>query len=386
MVRNRNAMKKVLFTSAMAALLGLLSCSPKYVEPVQGSQPGFALSFFRSVNSTVPSDQNIVVSPYSAGVALSMLAEGAEGQTRAEFDQVLNGSLFKAQDLGSNDTLTVESSNSIWISDNFSVRNRYVELLEKDFDAFITTQNFADPATVKAINNWCAEHTSGKITEILDKLSPSDVMVLVNALYFNAPWKARFNPDNTSEAVFHGNSGDKTIPMMFKRGTFNYAEYQGCQFVELPYAAGGYSMYVLLPPQGMSPDAIIPYIGEHMLDSALEMLSPKEIVLRMPKFRLETELVLNNTLMNMGLDSAFGPGADFGGMSASGSLVLDKVKQKCYIDVSEKGTEAAAVTSAQMRLTSVRVTKEMNINRPFIFMIASDGGKDILFAGKIINL
>ena len=85
----------------------------------------------------------------------------------------------------------------MWISVNFSVRNRYVSLLEKDYDAFVTTQNFSDPATVKAINNWCSENTAGKITEIIDELSPNDVMVLINALYFNAPWAEAFDEKNT---------------------------------------------------------------------------------------------------------------------------------------------------------------------------------------------
>lgn len=372
--------------AAAAALFGAVSCGPQYVEPQEGSQTSFALSFFKRVNQDTPAGKNVLVSPYSAGVVLSMLAEGAEGQTRIEFDDVLNGSLFKAEDLGSNDTLTVDSANSVWISDNFSVRNRYVSLLEKDFDAFITTQNFADPATVRAINNWCAEHTSDKILEIIDKISPSDVMILVNALYFNAPWYNEFKPEQTEDAVFHGQSGDVTVPMMFRRGQYNYVEYQGCKLIEIPYAAGGYSMYILLPPPGMSPDDIIPHIGEYALTSAFNMLTPREVVLRMPKFTLETEMLLNGSLQRMGLKTAFSAAADFKGISAMGPLSLSIVKQKCYIDVNEKGTEAAAVTSAQVRLTSVRVSQEFTVDRPFIYIIASDGGKNILFAGKTVNL
>lgn len=379
-------MKRFVIMAAVTAILGAASCGPKYVKPQDGSRTGFALSFFRKVNLDTPSGQNVLVSPYSAGVVLSMLAEGAEGQTRTEFDDVLNGSLFKAEDLGNNDTLTVNSANSIWISDNFSVRNRYVDLLDKDFDAFVTTQNFADPATVHAINNWCAEHTSDKILEIVDEISPSDVMILVNALYFNAPWHDEFNPDNTRESVFHGQSGDSIVQMMSRRGTYNYAEYQGCKLIEIPYAAGGYSMYVMLPPSGMAPDDLIPHIGESALEAALGMLAPKEVILRLPKFTLETEMLLNNTLQHMGLKTAFTAAADFKGISAMGPLSLSMVKQKCYIDVSEKGTEAAAVTSAHVRMTSVRLTEEFTVDRPFIYMIASDGGKNILFAGKTVNL
>lgn len=372
--------------AAAAAMFGAVSCGPQYEEPQSGSPTSFALSFFKEVNKNTPSDQNVLTSPYSAGVLLSMLAEGAEGQTRAEFDQVLGGSLYKAEDLGSNDTLTVDSANSIWVSDNFSVRNRYVSLLEKDFDAFITTQNFADPATVRAINNWCAEHTSDKILEIIDEISPSDVMILVNALYFNAPWYDEFDPEHTEDAVFHGKSGDVTVPMMFRRGQYNYIGYQGCKLIEIPYAAGDYSMYILLPPPGMSPDDVIPHISEYALNSAIKLMAPKEVVLRLPKFTLETEMLLNEPLQKMGLESAFSAAANFKGISAMGPLSLSVVKQKCYIDVSERGTEAAAVTSAQVRMTAVRAPQEFTVDRPFIYIIASDEGKNILFAGKTVNL
>lgn len=372
--------------AAVAAMFSAVSCGPQYEEPKGGSQTDFALSFFKAVNQNTPSDQNLLLSPYSAGVLLSMLAEGAEGQTREEFNEVLNGSLYKAEELGSNDTITVNSANSIWISDNFSVRNRYVSLLEKDFDAFITTENFADPATPQVINNWCAEHTSDKILKIIDRISPSNVMILVNALYFNAPWHDEFNPEYTEDAVFHGKSGDVTVPMMFRRGQYNYIGYQGCKLIEIPYAAGGYSMYILLPPPGMSPDDVIPYISEYALNSAIKLMSPKEVMLRMPKFKIETEMLLNEPLQKMGLESAFSSAANFKGISAMGPLSLSVVKQKCYIDVSEKGTEAAAVTSAQVRMTAVRAPQEFTVDRPFIYIIASEGGKNILFAGKTVNL
>lgn len=384
-------MNKVMITAAIAAVAGVSACGPKYVEPTDGSQTGFDLSFFRNVNAVTPDGENVVVSPYSAGVALSMLAEGAEGETRAEFDKALNGCLFKAVDLGSDDTVTVKSSNSLWIDDDFSVRNRYVGLLEKDFDAFVDVQNFSDPATVREINNWCSEHTEGKIKGIIDRLGPDVVMVLANALYFNAPWADAFDPEATVEDTFHGLSSESRVQMMTRRGKMMYAEYQDCQMVALPYSGGRYAMYVVLPPESTDVNEIIPYIGESVFDAAMGMLSEREVILKMPKFRLETSLLLNGTLKNMGIKTAFTPAADFKGIAEMGPLVLDQVKQKCYIEVSEKGTEAAAVTSAQVRLTSVRPDVKpvavMNVDRPYLFFIAdTEGDADILFAGKIVSL
>lgn len=383
----RNFAKAVMAAAMMA---GAAACGPKYVEPAEGSETGFALSFFRSVNEIVEYDKNYVISPYSAGVALSMLAEGAEGQTRVEFDDALNNCMFRAIDLGGNDTVLVKSANSLWLDDNFSVRNRYVGLLQKDFDAFVDVLPFSDPATVKAINNWCSENTNGKIDNIIDKLRPDMVMVLANALYFNAPWVKAFAPEATKEAVFHGLAGDTKVQMMNTKSTFRYAEYMGCQMVELPYEGGRYAMYVVLPPRNWDANSIIPHIGESVYDAAMNMLSDREVVLRMPKVKLETSLILNEAIQKMGVKSAFTSAADFKGISAMGPLVLDQVKQKCYIDIAEKGTEAAAVTVAQIRLTAARPGAQtaavMTVDRPYLFFIADHETSNILFAGKVVNL
>lgn len=376
-------MKKIIM---MAALAVMTACGEPDQKPAEGSQTGFALSFFKNAVASVSSAENVVVSPYSTGVALSMLEAGAEGQTKVELDNALNGAYFKAEDLGDGKDVTVQSSSSVWISDDFSVRNRYVSLLEKDFDAFVTTQNFADPATAQAINNWCSEHTSGKIDQIIDRIGPDMVMVLVNALYFNAPWAAAFDETAVNETVFHGRSGDTSVRMMARRATFNYAEYQGVRMIEIPYAGGSYAMYVILPPAGMSPESILPYISESLYRSAMSMLQPKEVALNMPQFRMETSLVLNKTLERMGVTTAFSSAADFKGISVMGPLKLDVIKQKCYIDVNTKGTEAAAVTGAQIRMTSVRPVVSMNVDRPFLFVIADVENKMPLFAGKIVNI
>lgn len=381
-------MKKIIIMAACAAMLAMTGCGSKYPQPSEGSQVGFALSFFQRANETVDYDVNLLVSPYSAGVALSMLAEGSQGQTRAEFDDALNGCLFRAEDLGSNDSIVVKSANSLWVGDNFSIRNKYVSHLEKEYDAFVTTQNFLDPATVKAINNWCSENTEGKISNVIDRLGSNDVMVLINALYFNAPWQKAFDAESTSEKVFNGVVEDKKVPMMTQRSKFRYAQYQECQMIELPYAGERYAMYVVLPPSNWDANAIIPYIGESAFDAAMGMLSSREVILTMPKFKLETSLVLNKALQKMGVETAFSGAADFKGIAATGNLALDTVKQKCYIDVSEQGTEAAAVTVAQVRLTSVdrNPVARMTVDRPFLFFIRDTQTGNILFAGKIVNL
>ena len=382
-------MKNVFITAALAAA-ALVSCGPKYAEPTStpGSEIAYSMSFIRHVAANVDKNENIVISPYSAGVALSMLAEGAEGQTKEEFNKALNDCLFKAEDLGGNDTVIVNSVNSLWVDDNFSIRNRYLFLLDKDYDALATTLNFSDPSTVQAINNWCSEHTNGKIKDIIDRLGGGDVMVLANALYFNAPWLNPFDSNLTTKADFNGSKGQTKVDMMTRKGYMNYAEFQGCQLVELPYEGGRYSMFVLLPAEGMDINEAVEYLSEDLYNEAMKALEPKEVLLRMPKAKIETSLLLNETLQSMGIKSAFTSAADFKGISEMGPLVLDQVKQKCYVEISEKGTEAAAVTVAQIRLTSARPSSyvKMTVDRPYIFFIVDTQNSNVMFAGRVMNL
>ena len=380
-------MKKILL--ALAALAALASCGPKYEQPVEASQTGFAISLLQNVNAVTPANENVVVSPYSAAVALSMLAEGAEGKTREELDNALGGVLYKAEDLGGGEDMTVKSANSVWLDDNFSPRNRYVNLLEKEFAAFIDVEDFASSTALKAINNWCSENTNGKITQILDRLDPSNVMVLINALYFNAPWENEFDAALTRERDFNGVSKKSQVKMMNTKGYYMYGEYQGLQMIQLPYLGREYAMYVVLPPEGADMDKLLSKMEPSAYAAAMDMLSQQEVSLFLPKFKVETSMNLNEPLQRMGVKTAFTSAADFSGIAEMGPLVLDQVKQKCYMDVSEKGTEAAAVTAVQIRLTSARPVKKvpvMMVDRPFFFVIADGENHKTLFAGKIVNL
>lgn len=382
--------RMVLYLAAAAAAFGLVSCGRQTAsKPEPGSRTGFAISFFKEVNRTAGKGENVFASPYSAGVALSMLNEGAGGETKAEIDNALNGCSFRNDVLEGGEAVDVRSANSIWIDSNFSVRNRYVSLLQKDYNALVETLRFSDPATVRAINNWCSENTEGKIDSIVKELTHGEVMLIVNALYFKAPWENSFDPSLTAEADFNGLSKTSKVDMMYCKTTYNYAEFQGCQFIELPYQGGEYSMFVVLPPEDMKIDAMLPYLNEKIYEEAVGMLAPVEVKFRMPKLKVETEMLLNRTLQNMGAETMFTSAADLTGISESGPLAVSEVKQKCWLEVSEEGTEAAAVTSIGVRLTAARPdfnVKVMTVDRPYVFFIADKDSLDILFAGKIVNL
>ena len=147
-------------------------------------------------------------------------------------------------------------------------------------------------------------------------------------------------------------------------------------------------MYVVLPPEGFDINSMIPYISESAFDAAMGMLASREVVLTMPKFQLETSLILNEALKDMGVETAFSGAADFKGIAETGNLAISQVKQKCYIDVTEEGTEAAAVTSIQVRLTSAdrNPVARMTVDRPYLFFIQDSQSGSIFFAGKVVDL
>ena len=373
----------------ISTFLAIASCSPKVasVPAEQGSELGFSIKLFKNALAQAEPDANLVLSPYSAGVALSMLAQGAQGQSWAELDNALNACTFADEDLGATDEVIVKSANSVWINDDFSIRNTYVDHLSKDYDAFADVLNFADPEAVHAINNWCSENTEGMIKDIVKQLTPDMVLILTNALYFNAPWENPFNPELTDDAIFHGSKGDEKVPFMSQKLTCSYAEYAGNKFLAMPYKGGRYSMYILLPSEDMGVKEIASYMYESGFNELVSYLKPTSIRLSLPKFKIESEMSLVKTLEAMGVHTIFTSAADLSGI-ARGPLCVSDVYQKAVVEVDEKGSEAAAVTAITVMRTSAKINQDPSVvvNRPFYYMIADVQAGRVLFAGRIMNL
>lgn len=381
---------KNFIVSISIALLMITSCgnAPASQTPLtEGSGTGYSLNFFRHTCAAMDKDKNIAVSPYSAGSALSMLADGTDGQTREEILKVLNGIDFKGLELYTDKDNKVTTANSIWIRDGFPVKKSYRSLLEKDYHALVSNLDFNSPEAVNTINGWCSDNTKGLIPTIINEIDPSMVMYLLNALYFKAPWD-HFDKNATMEGRFHGSSKTSKVPFMHCSKNFPYAEYQGCQIVELPYTGNKYSMLVAIPSKDLDINELVTtYLSEPAYDAAVGAMDMRKVALSLPKFKCETTLSLNRTLMDMGMVKAFSRGG-FGPMTDQ-SVCVGDVSQKCVIEVSEEGTEAAAVTSIGVRLTSLRPENQpvvMRVDRPFLFLIRSIENGNILFIGKVMNL
>ena len=246
-------------------------------------------------------------------------------------------------------------------------------------------RDFSDNGTVKEINKWCSNKTAGRIPQIIDEISPDQVMFLLNALYFKSSWASAFDKKNTFDAEFHGENGDDKVPFMHQTEIFTYGEVDGNQYVVLPYKSDEYRMVICLPSENAEISTLLGELDADTFRNAVFSRRTSKVALSLPKFRVNTALTLNGILRALGVQMAFTGTADFSGITGS-SVAVDEVRQKCFVEVSEEGTEAAAVTSIGVRFTSVMPEDRpvvMNVNRPFVFAIVDSETADILFAGKI---
>lgn len=342
---------------------------------------------------------NVMISPASVSLAMGMAYNGAETTTMEAFDSVFNyEGLTRAEvneitrDLIN--TLITDSrnnlldiANSVWVHSGFPVYESYLEMNRTYFNAEVSERDLQDPETIDIINDWVADKTHDKITEIITELSPAARMVLINALYFNCMWQTEFDPDETAEEPFYNEDGTEfgQVEMMTTEATFNVASPEGLQAVELPYKDEKFSMHLFLPAPGSTVDELIGDLNGETWDEWMSAYTETdEVQVTMPKFKFEYDRSLVDDLKEMGLGVAFTDMADFSGISEI-PLLISEVIHKTYIDVNEEGTEAAAVTAVVFDLTSVGPSGPLvlRFDRPFLFAITENSSNSIVFIGKV---
>lgn len=346
-------------------------------------------------------DKNVFISPSSLYILLSIIYNGADGETKEEMAKVLGlGSMSKEELSQANASLmhalhrqgkdlSLHIANSLWIKDQYSFEKEFRERTEDHFNGEIREVNMSDSKTLEEINRWVQEATREKIEEIIEgPLDPSLVTLLVNAVYFKGDWKYAFDKRQTITGSFHGEDGQQQdASFMQLERKLPYFETKTFQSVSLPYAGGEMSMNIYLPKEGYLLDQFISELNEKDWAKDQENYLLKEGTLLLPKFTLEYETILNESLIDLGLSKLFDPiSADLSQMiEEREQIYIDILKQKTYIDLHEEGTEAAAVTSAQIRLTSAPIDPPfyMDVNRPFFFTISHVETGIILFTGAI---
>jgi len=362
----------------------------------------FAPALLAQVNAT-RAQQNVFISPLSASMALGMTLNGAGGDTYSEMRSALGfGTTSREAIIQSYRDLIAllraldpkvdfRIANAIWYQQRFapSIAPTFLSEATQYFGATSRGLDFADPASLRAVNDWVSTSTSGKITSIVDELPPNLVMLLVNAIYFKGDWREAFDKSKTTSAPFTTEgSGVVRVPMMQRTGAARVGVADGRTIVDLGYGGDAFSMSILLPRAGESVNSLVASLTEASWGAAVASLRTGEVELTMPRFSMTWEAELNAPLKALGMRQAFVEGgADFTRLSPTlgRDLFISFVKQKTFVDVNEVGTEAAAVTGVGVGVTSIPQRTVVRVDRPFVFAIRERLSGTILFIGKIMQ-
>jgi serpin B len=356
----------------------------------------FTFNIFKEVS--VLEGANTFFSPLSLNMALGMLYNGASGDTRAEMAEVLGLADFTdaeineyyqkmSQALLNIDPLTeISIANSIWYRDGFPVKQPFIDVNQKYFDAGVRSLDFSKPDAADIINKWCAEKTKDRIKEIIEDPIPGNVMMyLINALYFKSKWQFEFDKANTKQDDFtKAGNQKKKVPMMEQTTALPYYADQHLQCVEMPYGNQAFSMVAILPADNMSIEQLIENLDNTSWENIVASLREQNVRLKLPRFKIECDIPLNNPVKNVGMQQIFGGG--FANISDV-PLAVSNIKQKTFVEVNEEGTEAAAVTVIEMFTSSGPGTPSAPVpffaNRPFLYLIKEKSTGVILFIGRM---
>ena len=348
-----------------------------------------------------------VFSPASVASAMRMALCGARGETAAELARALHvdpaarpedaaASGLSLLPAGRNGGSAVfRAPNTVWVQSGLPLRAEFTGSLSRAAAALAGADFVAAPEAARAeINQVIASQTEGKITGLLPPGAISTVtrLVLASAVYLKAAWTQPFAERATADAPFYPDGPDGpdgrglAVPMMRGTATRSYLRGDGYQAVLLPYRDVGLAMAVLLPDGPLT--ALRPKVAAAGLGGLLAGTASHQVTLSLPRFRLEAAFDLIPALERLGITEAFGGDADFGGITSAGPLQIGAVAHKAYIDVDERGTEAAAATGVVIKTrAAVRPMQPvtMVVDRPFLFAIVDTSTSLPVFLGQVIR-
>ena len=365
-------------------------------DPAMGNAVAtdFALRLFQAEQKA---GENTLVSPLSVLCALAMTANGAQGETREQMENVLgmkvetlNGYLYTyIQSLEKNKALHL--ANSIWFTDNqrFTVNNDFLQTNADYYGADLYRAPF-DESTCKAINDWVKERTDGMIPQILDKIPPEAVMYLVNALAFEAKWEEVYEKYQVHEGEFTTEDGQKkTVEFMagMEHAFLETAKATG--FMKY-YEGRQYAFAALLPNEGVTVQELLDSLTGAELHELLTHPGETYVETQLPKFETGYDTELSEVLSAMGMPIAFDSGrADFSalGTSDGGNICISRVLHKTFISVAEQGTRAGAATVVEMNEGAMLIEdlKTVTLDRPFVYMLVDVETGTPFFIGTMMD-
>jgi serpin B len=358
----------------------------------------FGFDFYRQIRK---GRDNFVCSPAGAAIALTMAAAGARGETQAEMLRALHiapanldqtyasyaAVLAMVNVRDGRDGLVLTMADRAWVDKSLTLVPAYQALLSDVFRAPIVQLDFAKDkqAALATINQWSSDETHGRIPKILDRVTGP--LVLANAIYMLGEWQSPFAASATGTDRFTTAAGSTSTIMMRQLSDFRFAQVGGTKLVELPYK-GGLSMILVLPQAVDGLERVEDEIPNSYTDW-LQALSIRTVDVKLPRFTTKTNLDLLAPLRLLGIEKAFGSMADFSGIDGTRELFIGQVVQKAWIETSEKGTEAAAVTAIEfIKESTVEPPPPpvvFHADHPFMYLIRDTESGEILFMGRVVK-
>lgn len=388
------------------------------IAAVAKSNNQFAIELYKKLSR---SGKNEFISPYSISSALAMTYLGANGETQKGMQKVLHfgdnvtsfhqnfqGLNKKISSINQTKGLELNIANRLWGSNTYKFRQDFLDNNERYYGAGLTPMNFVESEGARqAINQWVEDKTKDKIKDLIPKgaITPLTKMVLTNAIYFNADWAIAFNKEFTMDNYFRTSSSKNELKSFMNiyrwtaslenKYTYKYTENDQVQVLELPYNDNKASMIVVLPRDVEGLKNVIKNLSSEAYTEWIENLKTPVMPLNisLPKWKNTANYSLGEKLKTMGMEAAFDGTADFSKMSAPGQtpLHISAIIHKAFVDVSEKGTEAAAATAVIMN-SRESVSKEPQArvlsfiaDHPFLYFIKDNETNSILFMGQVVN-
>lgn len=347
-------------------------------------------------------NKNLFFSPLSTYLALLIAYEGANSETKAEFNKVLHIDQpdllkeiksFSSELISWKDTSNyLNISNAIWAQEKFNIEKSYIDKVQNNYLADVRSVDFRKKdRAASEINQWVSDNTNDLIKQIVSSgdISYDTRLIIANAIYFIGTWAEKFNKNLTRKDIFYSiTKTEIQTDFMVKAENLGYFENDNFQFVSIPYKGNDKSFCIILPRKKYGISDIEKKLNKALLDSIFNKLDYPKVNLSLPKFKLETNYSLVDPLKQLGLEKAFTSRADFSGITKEEALMIDKIKHMAYIEIDEEKTEAAAATIIEMRATAVRpISKPKNFkaDHPFIFLIIDNESKGIIFMGRFVK-
>jgi serpin B len=373
---------------------------PSAATGVASQMRAFTLDLWRQVAS---GEGNLALSPYSIVVALAMTSNGAAGATARQMLRVLHidslaatnaGMAALTQELaglsgsvevaGKSQQVQLAAANQLFGDRSVTWDRAFLTVLAKEYGAGLVDLDFQGDAEAARglVNDWTSDRTHARIPQILPKgvVDATTRLVLVNALYFKAPWDWPFERSATTDGPFQV-AGGRTVgvPMMksLAEGSTVYLAGRHFTGARLPYGGGRLAMTVALPGDESAA------LEELLSPGGLSSPGQGAVALTMPRWSFRVPTDLGGALRALGMTDAFGGDADFSRMTDDERLHLQFVLHQAFIAVDEEGTEAAAATAVGVADSAVAQAHELVLDRPFLFVIHDVAHGAPLFVGRV---